>query len=87
MVVQYFASNQNSYHVSSSLVGTEDKDLMCIKHGPCESLLPKSQAVGTPRDEVNLFECSISEGDLALEDISELILDDDDDDNIIDKEG
>ena len=60
---------------------------MCIKHGPCESLLPKLQAVGTPRDEVDLFECSISEGDLAQEDISELILDDDDDENIIDKEG
>ena len=60
---------------------------MCIKHGPCESLLPKLQAVGTPRDEVDLFEHSISEGGMAQEDILELIFDDDDDDNIIDIEG
>ena len=60
---------------------------MCIKHGPCESLLPKLQTVGTPRVEVDLFECSISEGSMAQEDILELIVDVDDDDNIIDKEG
>ena len=60
---------------------------MCMKLGPCESLLPKLQAVGTPRDVVDLFECSISEGDMAEEDIFELIIDDDDDDNIIDVEG
>ena len=62
---------------------------MCIKHGSCESLLPKLQAV-IPTDKVDLFECSISEGDMAEEDILELIIDDDDDDddddNIIDIE-
>ena len=60
---------------------------MCIKHGPCESLLPKLQAIGIPTHEVDLFECSISEGDMAKEDILELIIDDDDNDNIIDIEG
>ena len=69
LVVQYFASNQNSHHVSSSHDRSEDKDLMCIKQEPCESLFPKLQAVGTPRDEVYLFECSISEGDMAQEDV------------------
>ena len=59
--------------------------LMFIKHWPRESLLPKLQAVDTPRDEVNAFECSISEGEMAQEDILELIIDDDD--NIIDIEG
>ena len=39
------------------------------------------------RDEVDLFECSISEGDKAPEDILELIIDDNDDDNIIYIEG
>ena len=39
------------------------------------------------RDEVDLFECSISEGHIAKEDILELIFDVDDDDNIFDKEG
>ena len=56
---------------------------MCIKHGPCESLLPKLKAVGTPRDEIDLFECSISEGDMAQVDVLELIINDNDNDNII----
>ena len=62
---------------------------MRIENGPCETLLPKLEAVGTPRDEVDFFECSISEGDIAQEDILDLIIDDDDDDddNIIDIEG
>ena len=60
---------------------------MCIEQGPCESFLPKFQVVGLPTDEVDLFECSISEGDMAQEDILELIIDDNDDDNIIDIEG
>ena len=60
---------------------------MCIKHGPCASLLPKLQAVGTPRDVVDLFECSTSAGDVAKENILELIIDDDDDENIIGIEG
>ena len=85
MVVQYFASNQNSHNVPSSHDRSEDKNLMCIEHGPCETRLPKLQAVGTPKDEVDLFECSISEGDMAQEDILELIIDDDD--NIIDIKG
>ena len=50
---------------------------MCIKHGQCESLLPKLLAVGTPRDEDDLFN--------ILEDILELIIDNDD--NIIVIEG
>ena len=60
-VVQFFASNQNSHHVSSSHNKSEEKDFMCIKHRP----LPKLQAVGTPRDEVDLVECLISEGNMA----------------------
>ena len=60
---------------------------MCIKYEPCESLLPKLQAVGTPRDGVDLFECSISEGDMVQEDILELITVGDDDDIIIHIEG
>ena len=57
------------HHVTSSHDRAENKDLMCI----------------TPRNEVDLFECSISEGDMAQEDTLELITDDDD--NIIDIEG
>ena len=60
---------------------------MCIEYVPCETLLPKLEAVGTPRDEVDFFECSISESDIAKEDILEIIIDDDDDGNIIDIEG
>ena len=60
---------------------------MCIEHGPCESLLPKLEAVGTPRDKVDFIEFSISERDIAQEDILEWIIDDDDDDNIIHIEG
>ena len=47
-------------------------------HGP----LNKTTGVGTSRDDVNLFECSVSE-DMAQEDILETIIDDDDDVNII----
>ena len=41
--------------------------------------LPKLQAVGSQRDEVDIFECSISGCDMAQEDILELIIDDDED--------
>ena len=59
--------------VSSRHDRSEDKYLMCI----------------TPRNEVDIFECSISEDDMAQEDILEFTIDDDDDndDNIIDIEG
>ena len=70
--------------LSSSLNGSEDQDLMCIKLGPLESLLPKLQALGNQRDEVDSFECMISEDNLAQEDSEELKIVDDDDDNIID---
>ena len=57
---------------------------MCIRHGPCESLPPKLQAVCIHIEEIDPFECDITEEDMAQEDVSHLIIDDDDDDDIID---
>ena len=56
-------------------------------HGPCEGLLPKLQGVGIPRDKVNLLPMLDFNGDMAQEDILELIIDDNDNDNIINIEG
>ena len=52
---------------------------MCIRHGPYESLLPKLQAVCVHNKEIDPFECDITEEDMAQEDVSHLIIDDDED--------
>ena len=47
-------------------------------NGPCESFLPKQQAVCIHSEEIDPFECEISEEDMAQEDVSHLIIDNDD---------
>lgn len=50
---------------------------MCIKHGPCESLLAKLQVSQFDPEEVDPFEM-ITEKDVAMEDIPYLVSDEDD---------
>ena len=50
------------YALSCNLDGSEDGELMYIKHGPCQSLLPRLQAVRLDKsEEMDLFEISVSE--------------------------
>ena len=54
---------------------------MCIKHGPCQNLLEKLKVgqlddVGSDR-----FDVQVSEEDMREEDISGLIIDDNNEDN------
>ena len=74
--------------LSSSLDGSEDEDLMCIKHGPSQSLPPKLQAVGVQDEEINPFiilekgDMDVSEEEMAQEDVEDVLIDDDDDEFI-----
>ena len=45
--------------ISSSLDGSEEGNIMCMKHGPSESLLPKLQAVPVQSEEIYPLECDI----------------------------
>ena len=60
--------------------GSEDGDLMCSKHGPCKST--KQQVFPIESEEIDFFRCGISEEDIAQENVSHLMIDDDD--NIVD---
>ena len=59
----------------SILDGSEDGDLICI------SLLPELQGVCVHNEELDPFECDITEEDMAQEDVLHLIIDDDDDED------
>ena len=68
----------------SNLDGSEDDQITCIKHGPCQSLLTRSQAFDQDEEDTNPFECTtVSEGEMAQEDVAHLILDEDDEDEIL----
>ena len=60
--------------LSSSLDGSEDNELMCIRHGPCEELLSRLQSIEEedidPLDEK-------PEDDIAQEDVADLQIDSD----------
>ena len=51
---------------------------MCIKHGPCQSPLPRLQAFHFEEEEIDPFDSNVSEEDMAQEDIAHLIIDEDD---------
>ena len=71
--------------LSSNLDGSEDDQITCIKHGPCQSLLPRLQAFHQEQEETDPFECTaVSEEEMAQEDFAHLILDEDDEDEILD---
>ena len=72
---------------SSNLDGSEDDQITCTKHGPCQSLLPKSQAFHQEEEETDPFEyTSVSEEDIAQEDVAHLTLDEDDEVEILDND-
>ena len=71
--------------LSSNLDGSEDDQRTCIKHGPCQSLLPRLQAFHQEEEEIDPFECTtVSEEEMAQEDLAHLILDENDEDEILD---
>ena len=57
---------------SSSLDGSEDNELMCIKHGPCEELLIRLQSI--EEEDIDPFD-EITEDDIAQEDVADLQID------------
>ena len=63
--------------LSSSLDGSEDNELMCIKHGPCEELLSRLQSI--EEEDIDPFD-EITEDDIAQEDVADQQID-------FDKEG
>ena len=65
--------------LSSALDGSEDNEIMCIKHGPCQSLLSRLESTAHDEDDVSdPFDIQISEEEMCLEDIEELLIDDSD---------
>ena len=68
--------------LSSGLDGSEDNNIACVKHGPCQYLLSRLQAASLDENQTDPFDdhqVSISEGDIREEDIDELFIDPDDD--------
>lgn len=64
--------------LSSNLDGPEDDQIMCIKHGLCQSLLPRLQVFHQEEEETDPFKCTtVSEEEMAQEDVAHLILDED----------
>ena len=61
--------------LSSNLDGSEDDQITCIKHGPCQSLLPRLQAFHLEEEEIDPFDTNVSEEEMAQEDVGHLILD------------
>ena len=52
---------------------------MQVKNGACKSFLPRLQPVRLQNVEINHFECDISEKNMTRDDVSHLIINDDDD--------
>ena len=64
--------------LSSNLDGLEDDQITCIKHCPCQSLLPRLQVFHREEKDTDSFECTtVSEEEMAQEDVAHLILDED----------
>ena len=73
--------------LSTNLDGLEDDQIVCIKHGPCQNLLKKLKVGQLDNVGSDPFDIEVSEEDMCEEDISELIIDDDDeDDEFLDRE-
>ena len=60
--------------MSISLDGSEDNELMCINHGPCEERLSRLQSI--EEDDIDPFD-EITEDDIAQEDVADLQIDSD----------
>ena len=60
--------------LSSSLDGSEDNELICIKHGPCEELLSRLQSI--EEENIDPFD-EITEDDIAQDDVADLQIDSD----------
>ena len=58
----------------SSLDGSEDNELMCIKQGPCEELLSRMQSI--EEEDIDPFN-EITEYNIAQEDVADLQIDSD----------
>ena len=58
--------------LSSSLDGSEDNELMCIKHGPYEELLSRLQSI--EEEDIDPFDV-ITEDDIAHMDVADLEID------------
>ena len=62
------------YALSSSLDGSEDNELTCIKHGPCEELLIHLQSI--EEEDIDPFD-EITEDNIAQENVADLQIDSD----------
>ena len=72
--------------LSSNLDGSEGNEIVCIKRRPCRSLLTKLRASDLKQEkEVDPFQ-TITEEDIAMEDVPYLLLSEDDVDELVDIE-
>ena len=75
---------QKSFKVcalSCNLDGSEDEQLMCVKHESCQCLLPRLQAAVNleESEEVDPFEINVPGEDMAQEEVPHLVIGEDDD--------
>ena len=67
--------------LSTNLDGSEDDQIVCIKHGLCQNLLEKLKVGQLDEVGSDPFDIEVSEEDMCEKGISELIIDDDDEDD------
>ena len=67
--------------LSTNLDGSEDDQIVCIRHGPCQNLLENLKVGQLDDVGSDPFDVGVSEEDMSEEDISELIIEDDDEDD------
>ena len=65
--------------LSNSLNGTEDYQIMCIKHGPCQNFLQRLQASQLDSEEDHPFDAHILEEDIFEEQVPYVSLNEDND--------
>ena len=65
--------------LSTSLDGTEDDKIMCIKHGPCQNFHQRLKASQLDNEEDEPFDAQILEEDMFDEQVPHLTLDEDGD--------
>ena len=61
--------------LSTNLDGSEDNQIVCIKHGPCQNLLEELKVGQLDDVGFDPFEIEVSEEEMCEQDISELIID------------
>ena len=65
----------------TNLDPSEDDQIVCIKHGPCQNLLKKLKVGQLDDVGSDPFDIEVSEKGMCQQDISEVIIDDDDEDD------